>query len=332
MQTFPVSSSHLSAHHLAKYLSKSYPFLENCACIFIKPGINDTYLLSSKKEKYIFRVYSYNWHSKLEIEEELRFLNLLKDKAVSVSFPILDKNKEYIQTFTAPEGTRYGVLFSFAKGEKRPVIAPTLHFKIGAMMGRLHTVSKNLELRRIVYNEYHLINLPYQRIQSFLPDEAIEATWLTTIKTRLIKEFAKFDHTQLRKGVIHLDIWQDNLVIDQAENISLFDFDFCGNGWLCIDLAYYQLQLYLIEKDKKIRTQKWNSFLTGYESVVEISSEEKRILPFLGVALYFFYLGNMCYRYENWSNFFLTESYVKQYVERRIKWYFEKVGIEKKTV
>ena len=325
MQTFPVSSSHLSATHLATYLSKQYSFLNNCTCIFIKPGINDTYIVSSKKEKYVFRVYSFGWHSTLEIAEELRFLTLLKDKGLSVSFPIQDKNEDFIQTLAAPEGTRYGVLFSFAIGNKKPVVSPTLHFKIGAMMGRMHEVAKNLSLERIIYNEYHLINLPYQRIQSFLSDNSKESQWLTQIKTKLIKEFANFDHTQLRKGVVHLDIWQDNLVIDKAENITLFDFDFCGNGWLCIDLAYYQLQLYLIEKDKMVRKEKWNSFLAGYESVAKISGEEKRILPFIGVALYFFYLGNMCYRYENWSNFFVTETYVRQYIERRIKWYFEEV-------
>lgn len=325
MQTFPVSSSHLSAVHLAKYLSNQYLFLEDCVCVFIKPGINDTYIISTAVKKYVFRVYSFGWHSKLEIEEELRFLNLLKDKGLSVSHPILDKDKVFIQTFNAPEGKRYGVLFSFAKGEKKPVVSTTMHFKIGALIGRLHDVAQNLALKRIIYNEYHLINLPFQRIQSFLSPKDKESNWLIDIKKRLIKEFAKFDHTQLRKGTVHLDIWQDNLVIDKAENITLFDFDFCGNGWLCLDLAYYQLQLFLIEKEEKVRTEKWNSFLAGYESVVPISTEEQRILPFLGVALYFFYLGNMCYRYENWSNFFVTKTYVRQYIERRIKWYFEEL-------
>ena len=323
MQTFPVSSSHLSANHLSKYLSTTYHFLENNDCVFIKPGINDTYIVSTQNKKYVFRVYSYNWHSKLEIKEELRFLTLLKDKGITVSYPIVDKDESFIQDFNAPEGIRYGVLFSFAVGDKKAVVSATMHFKIGSVMGHLHDVSQNLSLQRIIYNEYHLINLPFQRIQSFLSSNTQESGWLREIRKKLIQEFSKFDHSQLRKGVIHLDIWQDNLVIDKAENITLFDFDFCGNGWLCIDLAYYQLQLYLIEKDEKVRAEKWASFLAGYESVIKINAEERRILPFIGVALYIFYLGNMCYRYANWSNFFVTESYVKQYIERRIKWYYE---------
>jgi len=325
MQTFPVSHSHLSATHLGNYLDKQFDFLKNNDCIFIKPGINDTYLITCKTGKYIYRVYSFNWHTKTEIAEEIRFLNLLKANGISVSFPIKDSSNQFIQTFAAPEGTRYGVLFTFANGKKKPVVSPTLHFKIGAMMGRIHSLSENLTLDRIIYNEYHLINLPYQRIQSFLTKEMKASNWLSKIRKDLISAFANFNHAELRKGVLHLDIWQDNLVIDKTENITLFDFDFCGNGWLCLDLAYYQLQLYLIEKEAQTRKEKWNSFLAGYESVGKITQEEKRVLPYLGVALYIFYLGNMCFRYENWSNFFLTETYVQQYIERRIKWYYEEM-------
>jgi Ser/Thr protein kinase RdoA (MazF antagonist) len=30
--------------------------------------------------------------------------------------------------------------------------------------------------------------------------------------------------------------------------VTIFDFDFCGNGWLCLDIAYYILHLHNIEK------------------------------------------------------------------------------------
>ncbi len=80
--------------------------------------MNHTYFLSDSETKYVLRVYSHNWRSKSEIFEEIKLLNLLKENDLSVSFPIQDKKGEFIQEINAPEGIRYLVLFSFAKGGK----------------------------------------------------------------------------------------------------------------------------------------------------------------------------------------------------------------------
>jgi Ser/Thr protein kinase RdoA (MazF antagonist) len=47
----------------------------------------------------------------------------------------------------------------------------------------------------------------------------------------------------MRYGSIHLDVWFDNLHIDDEEGITFFDFDFCGNGYLCFDISYFLFQL-----------------------------------------------------------------------------------------
>ena len=120
-----------------------------------------------------------------------------------------------------------------------------------------------------------------------------------------------------------MDIWFDNMNITDDGNVTIFDFDFCGNGWLCNDIAYYILQLHSTEKDEAERELKKQSFLAGYESITPISAEEKRVLPMLGVALYFFYLGIQCQRYDNWSNVFLNEVYLKRFINLLVKKYFE---------
>lgn len=326
MSHFPVSNSNLSAKHLSAYLSERYQFLSTNTCSFIKPGINDTYLVKNKGKKYIFRVYSHNWRTATEIQQELHFLDVLKSKSIAVSFPILDKSNQYIQAFDAPEGVRYGVLFSFAKGQKRLQSSAGMHAKIGSEMARMHTVSKDWALDRPSYNESTLLIDPLAQIIDFLPKDLPELKWLKKTQAYLLKEFSSFDITQLRQGVVHLDIWFDNINITNEDELTFFDFDFCGNGWLCLDLAYYWLALHTVETDTKTRQRKWKSFVKGYQTVAKITDEELRILPILGVALYYFYFGNMCRRFENWSNFFLNEVYIKQYIKVRIKGYYEAQG------
>ena len=118
LETFPVTNSTLSAVHLGAFLQSKYGLDSNVSCRLLKTGINDSHLITSEDIKYVFRVYSLNWRSEKEIKEEIRLLNLLKENGTPVSYPITDTTGNYIHELAAPEGKRYGVMFSFAKGEK----------------------------------------------------------------------------------------------------------------------------------------------------------------------------------------------------------------------
>lgn len=84
------------------------------------------------------------------------------------------------------------------------------------------------------------------------------------------------------------------------------------------------MQLHNIEKyEPSDYEPKVGSFLSGYESVTPLSAEEKRLLPMLGVSLYFFYLGVQCARYHNWSNSFLNETYLKRFINGLVKRYYD---------
>jgi Ser/Thr protein kinase RdoA (MazF antagonist) len=60
-------------------------------------------------------------------------------------------------------------------------------------------------------------------------------------------------------------------------------------------------------------------FLKGYESITPIPEAEKQLLPVAGISLYFFYLGVQCQRFENWTNTFLNETYLKRYITVVVK-------------
>lgn len=118
MTTFPVTASTISAKELGEFTIEKYALNKNYSCKLFRTGMNHTYFLSDTKTKYVLRVYSHNWRSKPEIIEEIKLLNLLRENKLSVSFPIKDKNGEFIQEINAPKGNRSVVLFSFAEGKK----------------------------------------------------------------------------------------------------------------------------------------------------------------------------------------------------------------------
>lgn len=324
MKKFSVTSSILSSSDIANFVREKYALSPETTCKLLKAGINHTYRIDTNTDTFIFRIYSYNWRTKEEITEEIKLLQLLRQNDISVSYPIADKLDNLINSINAPEGLRYSVLFSFAKGHKVLNFSKDTHFEIGKLMGKIHKITNKLELNRITYSSEILLHQSLNHIKNFLSGETEEMQFLIATQPILEKELQNADNSLLRKGIVHLDIWFDNLNISDENQVTLFDFDFCGNGWLCLDIAYYILQLYSTEKDDVERSKKINAFYKGYEAIEKISPEEKRLIPILGVCLYYFYLGVQCNRFENWSNIFVNEVYLKRFISVLIKGYYEK--------
>lgn len=323
MQPFPVVCSTLSATHLAMYLQQQYGLGAGTTCRLIRAAINHAYLVTAGMHKYVFRIYSLHWRSETEIAEEIRLLQLLRENDIPVAYALPDPQGNFIQQIPAPEGMRIGVMFSYAKGEKLINYSEALHFKLGGIMARMHTVTKDLPVKRMQYDYKALLTEPFELLKQFISIDTDEMRFLQHAQKQVLRSFLNAPVHLLRKGVVHLDIWFDNLNIYNNEEITLFDFDFCGNGWLLLDIAYYTLQLINIEREPEPFQRKLNSFYKGYESITPVTEAEKQLIPAASIGLLIFYLGVQCSRFENWTNTFLNETYLKRYINLFIKRVYE---------
>jgi Ser/Thr protein kinase RdoA (MazF antagonist) len=332
MNVFPVSNSNLSPSHLGLFVQKHYFPDQQVECRILKTGISDTYLIVTAAKRYIFRVYSFQWRTMAEISEELRLLQHLCGNGISVSYAIADLQNTFIHSFVAPEGERFGVLFSFAEGDKVLNFDAETHYRVGKLMAEMHLLTKDFTLQRVTYTQKELLVDSLVQLSRFLSADTEEMQYMKSVQEYLIAELQNADQNQLRHGAVHLDLWFDNMNITPEGDITFFDFDFCGNGWLCMDMAYYMLQIHSTEKDEDERERKTAQFLAGYESVTPVSDEEKRLIPMLGICLYFFYLGIQSQRYDNWSNVFLNEIYLKRFINLLLKKYFDYHGLGQKLI
>jgi Ser/Thr protein kinase RdoA (MazF antagonist) len=317
MNVFSVVASILSGEELGAFAIDKYGLNKNSSCQLLRTGINHTYLISENDTKYTLRVYSHNWRSKKEISEEIRLLLFLKDKNVNVSFPIQDRKGEFIQELIAPEGLRYAVLFSYANGKKVRYMDTITCTAVGSLMGQIHVSTSNKEIKRIHYNRNSLLELPYQHAGTFFSEKLPEMEFIKDMCKKIGESFEQSKNIQ--PGIVHMDIWYDNMSITDKNEITLFDFDFCGTGFLVLDIAYFCKQLFHIETDKYEYKQKVYSFLEGYQKLRSLSKEEIELIPYAGAAIWIFYLGVQSSRFD-WSNIFLTENYLKMYVDKMKFW------------
>jgi len=318
LSSFPVIASTLDADALGQFVAQQYGY-GAVTTRLLKTGMNHTYLLEQAGQPAILRVYSYNWRTRAEIEAELALLTQLHAEGVSVSYPLPDATGALIQELAAPEGTRYAVLFSFAPGGKVRFLTPAACAAIGSLMGRVHHLTAGQTLARPTYTPEVVVTQSVATAQTYFAQDSPDMHYVRQVSTQLATAFTQAGAAAAPTGAVHLDIWYDNMAITPQDEITLFDFDFCGNGPAVLDVGYFCLQLFNIETDKQQYEAKVTQFLAGYMQVRDLSAAERQLLPAAGAAVWLFYLGVQVRRFD-WSNFFLSPNYLKAYIGMLQSW------------
>jgi len=94
--------------------------------------------------------------------------------------------------------------------------------------------------------------------------------------------------TDLPQGVIHADLFNDNVFFLQDKLSGLIDFYFACNDYLAYDVAIC-LNAWCFEPDRSFNATKARALLQAYEKVRPLGDAERRMLPLLarGAALRF---------------------------------------------
>lgn len=328
-EKFPTINSTLSPTDLGKLIQEKYNLSDKTQCSIFRIAMNHLYIIEDGQTKYVFRVYTHNWRTKVEVEEELRLLIHLKENNTQVAYPIADKEEKLIQEIEAPEGKRFGVLFSYAKGIKTAKFSAQTSFLIGQALANVHQSSENFKLSRISYNTHNLLDNSILRTKKFFSKTNSEIEFLEKLSAFLKLKMNEIDNQKMRYGSVHLDVWFDNLHIDNEEDVTFFDFDFCGNGYLCLDISYYLFELLATNLNEQEYKLKADSFLEGYQTITKISDEEKKFLPFACLAIMNYYISIQCDRFDYWTNIFVNEDHLKRMVGNLKRWIaYNKIEIE----
>lgn len=158
------------------------------------------------------------------------------------------------------------------------------------------------------------------KTKTFYNKNSQEIAFLEKLCNSLTSKINNIDKHKVSYGSIHLDIWFDNLHIDDEKDITFFDFDFCGNGYLCFDISYFLFQLFSTHSNEEEYQIKAEKFINGYETVTVLNDEEKKYLSFACLAIMTYYIGVQCDRYDYWTNIFLNEDHLKRMVGNMKKW------------
>lgn len=257
----------------------------------IAEGIeNSNYLIHTEQAHFILTLYE----KRVDPEDLPFFLSLmhhLADKGVSCPVPVYDRSGADLRMLAG----RPAAMVSFLEGMsvRRPKVKHCA--LLGEAMAQLHLAGL----------DFHMTRKNALSVDGWneLLDEA--SGHADDIRPGLASQMQKeFDHLKanwpndLPTGIIHADLFPDNVFFIGDRLSGLIDFYFACTDLLAYDIAIC-LNAWCFEEDHEFNATKARALLNGYRYVRPLEPREVQALPLLarGAALRF-----LLTRVYDWTN------------------------------
>ena len=254
--------------------------------------LNSNFYIETKNKKYILRIYEAN----RIVDEEKQELILLDKIAgfIPVSKAIKNIDNEYISIFT----NKKFALFEYINGNSITKIDTHIVREIAMYLGKFHSFSKEISFEE--YNRKTRIDF------NFYYNEIKKSEINFRFKNELLNlanEINDFDFSTLPSGIIHGDIFPDNVLLDEYNNIKvIFDFNESYYAPFIFDIAIV-INFWIKINDFDFFTENnlIRDFLNYYSKYRKITKEELKSLDIAckKIALTFIFLRIYKKKIEN---------------------------------
>lgn len=260
---------------------QAYGVGEVLSCKGIAEGIeNSNFLLTTSDGPFILTLYE----KRVAVDDLPFFLGLmdhLATKGVPCPVPVRTQSGETLRELAE----RPAALITFLPGmwPRRP--EPQHCRAVGEALANLHEAGEGFHLAR-----ENALGQPAWRplLDSAGPDVDAVRPGLRDQLSRALEGLAGDWPTGLPQGVIHADLFPDNVFFRQGALSGLIDFYFACNDAFAYDLAIC-LNAWCFEPDMSFNVTKARRLMRGYQAVRPLSEAEIAALPVLarGAAMRF---------------------------------------------
>ena len=250
----------------------------------IEEGIENTnYFLSINKKKFILTIYEKRVKSK-----DLPFFSNLMSSLNNANFkcpaPISNNNNDTITDFNGKKL----MIVSFLQGKAKKNLSPDNCKSIGVETAKMHKLTSNLKFKR--QND-----LSIKSWRGLFESVKRQCTKINKDLPKLIEEnladVEKNWPSDLPKGIIHADLFHDNIFFDKDNFSGIIDFYFSCEDFFAFEIAicFNALCFDGAKENLSFNVTKAKNFIDGYSSIRKLSKLEKESMKVLsqGAALRF---------------------------------------------
>jgi len=250
----------------------------------IKEGIENTnYFVQTNKNKFILTLYENRVG-----EEDLPFFMGLMKNLVIANFPspepIINVNGNYIAEISGKKAA----VVSFLNGTAKKNLSTENCYDVGVKTATLHTITKNLSLKR--KNQLSINN--WRKIFQNVKNDCSKINKnLPLIIEKNLNEIENNWPKNIPSGIIHADLFPDNILFKNNKLTGIIDFYFSCNDFYAFEIAICLNALCFegLNENLSFNVTKAKKFIDGYSSIRKISEDEKKSLKILckGAAMRF---------------------------------------------
>ena len=260
----------------------------------IKKGIENTnYLLKTKQNKFILTIFEKRVKKK-DLPFFMNLMEKLNHKKIICPKPLRTKKGTHITNIK----TKSACIVTFLEGKDKTILNNKNCFDVGKNIAKFHKVTTKLKL-------YRQNSMSIHRLNDLLKTIKFKSNQITpNLKNTLnlcLKDIKNKWPKNLPQGIIHGDLFIDNIFFNKNKFSGFIDFYFSSNDYLIYEIAICINALCFDKKKKKfvMNSSKIKNLINGYESIRTLSKKEKDALNVMcrGAALR--YLLTRIYDYFN---------------------------------
>ena len=273
-------------------LLDQYDLGQALSCKGIAEGVeNSNYLLHTEAGYYILTLYE----KRVNAEDLPFFLGLMEHLAAGGFMsprPIAAKDGSSLKQVAG----RPTAIIDFLDGRSVKRVTPQHCNLLGQALAQLHTIGSDFKMTRVntlslsswrpLYEACMKSGMGQSDARIF-PEIEVEITFLENQWP-----------TDLPSGVIHADLFPDNIFFLQDKVSGVIDYYFACSDFFAYDLAIC-VNAWCFENDGSFNITKARKLLNGYREVRDFSQQELEFLPLLcrGAAIRF-----LLTRHYDWIN------------------------------
>jgi homoserine kinase type II len=260
----------------------------------IKKGIENTnYFLKTNKKKFIITIFEKRVRKK-DLPFFMNLMDKLNQKKIMCPKPLKNKKGKYLSTIK----NKSACIVTFLKGKDKSHLDYKNCFDVGKNIAKFHKVTSKIDL----YRENTMSVKKLAGLLKSIKFKSIKKTLdLKSTLNKNLRDIKREWPKNLPAGIIHGDLFVDNIFFDKNKFSGFIDFYFSSNDYLMYEIAICINALCFDKKKEKflMNSQKITNLINGYESVRILSKKEKNSLNVLcrGAALR--YLLTRIYDYFN---------------------------------
>ena len=259
----------------------------------IKKGIENTnYLLKTKKEKFILTIFEKRVSNK-EIPFFMKLMDNLNQSKISCPKPLKDRNGNYLIKLK----NKTACVVTFLKGKDKQTLNLNNCYQVGKIISQMHSITKKLKFSR-------KNSMGIKKLNPLLKSIKFKSKKNSNLEKFLIQNLNNIKKnwpSKLPCGIIHGDLFVDNIFFNKDKLSGVIDFYFAANDFFMYEIAICINALCFDKKKNKflINKQKVKNLIKGYESVRKITIGEKKSLNILCRGAAIRYLLTRLYDYSN---------------------------------